>query len=44
MQSGIVISTITERYDFGWRVTASVQILVGSVLALGALFLYETPR
>ena len=43
-QVGIVINTITEHYIFGWRVTLSVQILVGSVLALGALFLYETPR
>ena len=43
-QAGIVINTIVERYGFSWRVPVSVQILIGSVLALGALFLHETPR
>ena len=43
-QAGIVINTIVERFGISWRVPVSVQILIGSVLALGALFLYETPR
>ena len=39
-----MINIIVERYSFGWRVSVSLQILIGLVLALGALFLYETPR
>lgn len=44
LQAGIVINAITEKYLFGWRVSLSVMIFVGSFLALGALFLPETPR
>ena len=44
IQAGIVINVIVERYTFGWRVSVSLQILIGLVLALGSLFLYETPR
>ena len=44
VQAGIVTSIIVERYTFGWRVSVSVEILLGLVLALCALFLYETPR
>ena len=35
---------ITERYSFGWRISLSISVLFSSVLALGALFLSETPR
>ena len=44
LQSGVVINIIIERYSFGWRVSVAIEILIGLVLALGALFLYETPR
>jgi MFS family permease len=44
IQAGIVISIIVERYSFGWRISVAVEILIGLVLALCALFLHETPR
>ena len=44
IQAGIVISIIVERYASGWRVSISVEILIGLVLTLCALFLHETPR
>ena len=44
IQVGIVTSIIVERYAFGWRVSISIEILIGLVLALCALFLHETPR
>ena len=44
IQAGIVISIIVERYTFGWRVAISIEILIGLVLTLCALFLHETPR
>ncbi len=42
----MVINIVVERYNFatGWRVSVSLQILIGLVLALGSVFLYETPR
>ena len=44
MQAGVVLNSVTERFLFGWRISLAVPVLVGSVLALGALLLPETPR
>ena len=43
-QVGLVINLICERFYFGWRISLSVQVLVGFILAFGMLFLPETPR
>ena len=44
LQAGIVVNAITEKYTFGWRLSLSIPVLVGLVLAVGALFIPETPR
>ena len=43
-QVGSVVNLICERFFFGWRISLSVQVLVGFILAFGMLFLPETPR
>ena len=44
IQAGIAVNAITDHYSFGWRLSLSIQILIGTVLALGGLFIPETPR
>ena len=34
----------TKEIPFGWRITLSLHFLCGTTLAIGALFLPETPR
>ena len=34
----------TKEIPFGWRIALSVHFLCGIALAIGALFLPETPR
>jgi hypothetical protein len=34
----------TKEIPFGWRITLSLYCLCGLALAIGALFLPETPR
>ena len=43
-QVGLVVNLICERFIFGWRISLSLQILIGSIVAFGMLFLPETPR
>ena len=43
-QVGLVVNLICERFLFGWRISLSVQVLVGFIIAFGMLFLPETPR
>ena len=43
-QVGLVVNLICERFFFGWRISLSVQVLVGFIVAFGMLFLPETPR
>ncbi len=39
-----VVNVFTRQYDFGWRITLGIQCLSGSTLAIGMLFLPESPR
>ena len=39
-----MVNLICERFIYGWRISLSIQILVGFSLAFGMLFLPETPR
>jgi len=39
-----VVNLICDRFFFGWRISLSLQIVTGFIIAFGMLLLPETPR
>ena len=43
-QVGFVVNLVCQQFIFGWRISLSLEILIGAILAFGMIFLPETPR